>query len=154
MTTRSLPAPPSDDLFDGDFITAQDIAVRDARRNSGRRVEVAPVETEEPVRCTRCGRRLSDPKSIARKTGRTCEAKLQAAFALIGETFSARQIEAAIELIADGGVVVGPRGACLAVSSRGDEVYAVNPAAGTCTCKAGQHGRLCYHIAAALALTV
>lgn len=159
MTTRTLPAPPSDDLFSDDFITAQDIAVRDARRNSGRKVvaeAASVVKVEAPVvhRCTRCHRVLTSAASVERGTGPICEAKIRAALALIGETFSARQIVAATELIADGGVVVGPHGTCIAVSSRGDATYAVNPTAGTCTCKAGQYGRLCYHVCASLALTI
>jgi hypothetical protein len=156
MTTRTLPAPPADDLFSDDFITAQDIAVRDARRNSGRkvvRVEVAqPVEIE-PVACGRCGRKLTSATSRERGTGPTCDRKLRAAMTAIGETFSARQIAAAVELITDGGVVVGPSKACIAVSSDGSTTYAVDPTGGTCACKAGQHGRACYHLAAALALT-
>ncbi len=149
--TRSLPAAPADDLFSDDFITPMDVAVRDARRPVGNAVVV-----EAPVvhRCHRCSRVLSDPKSVSRGYGATCWRRVSEALALIGQTFSARQIVAATELISDGGVVVGPKGACLAVSSDGAGVYAVNPLAGTCTCKAGQYGRLCYHLCSALALTI
>lgn len=157
--TRSIPTAPADDLFSDDFMSPMDIAVTEARRNNGRKVvvEAAPVvEIEAPVvhRCTRCHRVLTSAASVERGTGPVCETKIRAALTLIGETFSPRQIVAATELIADGGVVVGPHGTCLAVSSRGDEVYAVNPHAGTCTCKAGQYGRLCYHVCASLALTI
>ncbi len=157
--TRSLPAAPADD-FDSDvFITASDVAIRDARRNNGRkivRVEAPVAVVEAPVthRCHRCSRVLSDPKSVSRGYGATCWRRVAEALTLIGETFSAAQIVAATELISDGGVVVGPHGTCIAVSSRGDETYVVNPVAGTCTCKAGRYGRLCYHVCASLALTI
>ena len=156
--TRSLPQAPADDLFSDDFITASDVAVRDARRNSGRKVVriEAPAGVEAPVvvRCSRCQRVLSDPKSVSRGYGPTCWRRVSEALTLIGQTFSTAQIVAATELISDGGMVVGPHGACLAVSSRGTDVYVVNVSAGSCTCKAGQHGRLCYHQAAAWAVTI
>lgn len=155
----SLPQAPADDLFSDDFITAQDIAVRDARHNSGRKVvwvEVAePVEATVIHRCTRCHRVLKSAESIARGTGRTCERKIRSTLAYIGASFTARQIEAATDLISDGGLVVGPADwTCLAVSSDGSSTYVVDTAAATCTCKAGQHGRPCYHLAAALACTI
>jgi hypothetical protein len=159
MSNR-LPLAPADDLFSDDFITAQDIAVRDARRNCGRpvvRVE-APVAVEvAPVvhRCTRCHRVLKSAESVARGTGRTCERKVKAVLAYIGASFTARQIEAATEVIADGGLVVGPANwTCLVVSSDGRTTYVVDTATATCTCKAGQYGRPCYHLAAALAVTI
>jgi hypothetical protein len=157
--TRSLPQAPADDLFSDDFITASDIAVRDARRNNGRkavRVEAPAVVVEAPVvvRCTRCHRVLKSAESIARGTGRTCERKVAAVLAYIGEAFTPAQIQAATELIADGGLVVGPHWTCLAVSSDGHSTYVVDTAAATCTCLAGQHGRQCYHLAASLAVTI
>jgi hypothetical protein len=149
--TRSLPQAPADDLFSDDFITPMDVAVRDARRPV-----VKAVVVEAPVvhRCTRCHRVLKSAASIARGTGRTCERKVRATLAYIGASFSPRQIEAATELIADGGLVVGPNYSCLAVSSDGLSTYVVDVAAATCTCQAGQHGRPCYHLAAAVACTV
>lgn len=151
--TRTLPGPPADDLFSDDFITAQDIAVRDARRNSGRKV--ARVEAPVVHRCTRCHRVLTSAASIARGTGPGCERKIRATLAYIGASFTPRQIVAATELITDGGIVVGPADwTCLAVSSDGSTTYVVDTATATCTCKAGQHGRPCYHLAAALAVTI
>jgi hypothetical protein len=38
------------------------------------------------------------------------------------------------------------------VSSDGHRVYDVDLAAGSCTCKAGQYGRACYHIRSAAVL--
>jgi hypothetical protein len=143
--TRSLPQAPADDLFSDDFITPMDVAIRDARRPV-----VKAVVVEAPVRCTRCGRKLTSASSRARSTGRTCERKVRAALAYIGASFTPRQIEAATELIADGGLVVGPNYSCLAVSSDGLSTYVVDVAAATCTCQAGQHGRPCYHLAAAV----
>jgi hypothetical protein len=155
MTTRTLPAPPADDLFSGDFITAQDLAVRDARINSGRKVALveAPV-VEAPVTCKRCGRRLSSESSCAAGYGPVCARRMRNALTDIGTAFKAHQIVSATELIADGGVVVGPGRTCIAVSSDGARTYVVDVTAGTCTCKAGEYGRRCFHLAASIALTV
>lgn len=150
--TRSIPTAPADDLFGDEFITPMDIAVRDARRNNGRRVvrEAAPVR----VTCKRCGRALTSESSRAAGYGPVCARRMRHALADIGRAFTAHQIAAATELITDGGVVVGPGRTCLAVSSDGQATYVVDVTAGTCTCKAGEHGRACYHLAAAIALTV
>jgi hypothetical protein len=154
MTTRSLPAPPSDDLFSDDFITAQDIAVRDARRNSGRRVAVEAAPVVEPVACKRCGRSLRSASSRSAGYGPVCARRMRHAIADIGAAYQPHQIASATELIADGGVVVGPGRTCLAVSSDGQRTYVVDVTAGTCTCKAGEFGRRCFHLAAAICLTV
>lgn len=150
--TRSLPQAPADDLFSDDFITPMDIAVRDARRNNGRPV----VRVEAPVvhTCKRCGRKLTSAASVERGYGPVCSRRMRNALADIGAAFKPHQIVSATELITDGGVVVGPGRTCLAVSSDGASTYVVNVTTGTCTCKAGEFGRLCYHLAAAIVLTV
>lgn len=102
--------------------------------------------------CRRCGRVLTDPRSIARGYGRTCARRMSAALVHIGATYSPGQIAAATALIDDGGLLVGPHGTCLAVSSDGTTTYVVDPRRGSCTCKAGQNGRACYHLASATAL--
>lgn len=148
--TRSIPTAPADDLYSDDFITASDIAIRDARRNSGRSV----VREAAPVSCKRCGRTLRRESSCAAGYGPVCARRMRNALADISRAFKAHQIVSATELISDGGVVVGPGRTCLAVSSDGQRIYVVDVTAGTCTCKAGEYGRRCFHLAAAIALTV
>jgi hypothetical protein len=57
------------------------------------------------------------------------------------------------ELIEDGGIIPTSRpGVYAAASSDGSTVYVTDVKAAGCTCKAGQNGRDCYHLAAALVL--
>ena len=106
---------------------------------------------DQQVKCLRCGRVLRSPKSIAGKYGPVCAAKIRKAAteqALTG--FTEDQHAKAVELIADGGIVPTSRpGVYAATSSDGSTYYVVNLADPGCTCAAGQHGRACYHLAAA-----
>lgn len=107
-----------------------------------------------PTHCLRCGRPLRAARSIARGRGRWCQAKVRtAAESADLSAFTAEQADKARELIELGAIVPTSRdGVYSAVSSDGTTVYLVNAAAQTCGCKAGEHGRLCYHRAAALVL--
>jgi len=143
-----IPAAPADDVF-ADTATLEtplSAAANDARRH---------VAVEAPVvhRCSRCGQTLRSAASVARGVGPVCALRIHAAMVVIGQTYQPHQIASATDLIADGGLIVGPGRTCLAVSSDGTSTYVVNPSAGTCTCKAGEYGRRCYHLAAAYALT-
>lgn len=114
--------------------------------------EDAPEAAPVVHRCGRCGRKLTDPKSVARGYGRTCSRRIDDAIQAVGETFKPHQIASATQLIEDGGLVVGPHKVCLAVSSDGSSTYVVDAYAQTCTCTAGSLGRRCYHLATALVL--
>jgi hypothetical protein len=98
-------------------------------------------------RCLRpgCGRKLTDPKSIARGYGPRCAAKIRAAEKSADLTaWTPRQVEQAHELIEDGGLVpAGRDGVFLAVSTDGTEVRRV--AADWCECPAGLKEKPCYH---------
>lgn len=104
------------------------------------------------VTCTRCNRVLTSQKSRLRGFGDTCWRKLQAAaqvFSVSG--YKAPQIQKAADLLTSGGVARVGR-LFRATSSNGTVIYLTDPNAGTCTCLAGQHGRRCYHLAAASVL--
>lgn len=106
--------------------------------------------TAQPARCRRCGRMLTAAATLADPSGmgRTCRRRVrEQARAEIVAAYKPHQIERALQLIADGGLVAtGVPGEFRAVSGIGDETYAV--AAFGCGCKAGQYGRACYHRAA------
>jgi hypothetical protein len=103
------------------------------------------------TKCRRCHRVLRSASSIAAGIGRTCarrERQEQAA-KLVLANYSAAQVEKVRELLADGGIARVTRTTYLAVASNGIDRYEIDTTAHTCTCKAGQNGRSCYHIAAA-----
>ena len=108
---------------------------------------------QHQARCLRpgCGRKLSAPASVSAGYGPRCLAKIRKAVReqeLTG--FTEDQHAKALELIADGGIVPTSRpGVYAATSSDGSMYYVVNLADPGCTCAAGQHGRACYHLAAA-----
>lgn len=108
-------------------------------------------ETTTPTNCLRCGRTLTSAKSIGDKYGRTCKAKVAAATqtADLAE-YKPVQVAKAVEVIEQGAIVPTSRVALyLAVSSDGTVNYLVDQAEHSCTCKAGQRGIRCYHLAAA-----
>ncbi|HET9889700.1 MAG TPA: DUF6011 domain-containing protein [Mycobacterium sp.] len=105
----------------------------------------APATTH----CRRCHRRLSDATAVARGYGRTCWAKVQEAARAAAEGEPTSRMEAAVEAIEDGAVVHQTLDLWLVVSSKGDEVYTADLGTGGCTCKAGEHGRRCWHVLAA-----
>ncbi|MFD5245024.1 DUF6011 domain-containing protein [Amycolatopsis sp. NPDC058340] len=105
------------------------------------------------TRCTRCGRVLRSTTSIARGYGRTCGARIAAAAKLAAH--KPAQVEKAVELIADGGLVLVRRRRTpvfAVVASNGVDRYLT--AAQACNCKAGLRGiSTCYHRIAAQLVT-
>ena len=103
------------------------------------------------TKCRRCHRTLRSAASIAAGMGRTCARKTrqEAAARLVLANYSSVQVEKVRELLADGGVQRVDRTTFLAVASNGIDRYEVSTAHASCTCKAGQNGRACYHLGAA-----
>lgn len=103
--------------------------------------------TTGTTHCHRCGRRLTAIASVARGYGRGCAAKIAAA----AKTVDAKpeQVAKAAELVADGGILRAAGALFLAVASDGVTRYEVDSVSHTCSCRAGQHGRRCYHVVAA-----
>lgn len=97
--------------------------------------------------CTRCGRTLTDPRSIARGAGPVCFRKIKDNALLVIAAFSHEAVRKALELIADGGIVPAGRihgdRMYLTVSSDGSTRYETTMLA--CACKAGSFDRPCYH---------
>lgn len=101
--------------------------------------------------CLRCGRALTSAKSIAAGYGRGCARKIRANTETLGAQFTDRQIEDAVELVEDGGVIPTDSPLTfLTVSGDGEETYMTTTY--SCTCPRGEHGRACYHQAAVLAV--
>lgn len=97
--------------------------------------------------CTRCGRKLTDPRSVARGVGPKCAKRIAAKAQEVMAAYKPEQVRKALTLIADGGLVPVRLGSYTAVSSSGRDHYRTD---GTmCTCPAGQHMRACYHMLAA-----
>jgi hypothetical protein len=103
-----------------------------------------------PTRCLRCGRKISAPASVSAGYGPVCRSLIRKAVATIRiEDVSDAQHSKAVELIEAGGLVPSARpGVFFAVSSDGTTNYITDTGAGTCTCKAGERGRRCYHLIA------
>lgn len=110
--------------------------------------------TTSHTTCRRCGRPLTSPRSIREAQtnggyGRGCAAKIADTVAVETPAIA----EQAAELIEDGGVVRVTGAIFLAVSTDGSVLYEVCPVVGSCSCKAGQYGRRCFHLAAAEAVS-
>lgn len=107
--------------------------------------------TAHTAKCKRCHRALRSADSIARQMGRTCarKARQEQAAKLVLASYSPAQVEKVRELLADGGVQRVDRTTFLAVASNGIDRYEVSTVHASCSCKAGQNGRQCYHLAAA-----
>jgi hypothetical protein len=107
--------------------------------------------TAHTTKCKRCHRALRSTDSIARGMGRTCARKhrQETAARLVLASYSPVQVEKVRELLADGGLARVDRTTFLAVASNGVDRYEVSTAHASCTCRAGQNGRQCYHLAAA-----
>ena len=103
------------------------------------------------TKCTRCHRTLRSASSIAAKMGRTCarKARQEAAAKLVLASYSPVQVEKVQELLRDGGAVRTGRHTFTVVASDGVRRYDVNATTASCTCKAADNGRRCYHVAAA-----
>lgn len=99
--------------------------------------------------CLRCGRALTSSRSRAAGYGKGCARKIRQNTETLGAQFTDRQIEDAVELVEDGGVIPVDGITWLTVGSRG-EIYTTT--AHSCTCPRGEHGRACYHQAAVLAV--
>ena len=108
---------------------------------------------DEHTNCRRCGRKLRSAKSREVGYGPVCRLALKRA---LPKGTSQAQLEKALGLIEDGGMVVTAVGrrknaVFRVVSSNGDDLYLTAPMA--CTCPAGRAERLCYHrVAVALVL--
>jgi len=107
--------------------------------------------TTTTAKCNRCGRTLTSAKSISHGYGRTCKTKIAAATKAVDLTeYKPVQVAKAVEVIELGGILRADRPALyLTVSSDGLARYRVDQAGHTCTCKAGERGIRCYHLAAA-----
>jgi hypothetical protein len=104
------------------------------------------------VKCLRCGRARFFRSAVAAEHaspyGRMCAARIRAAaFTAAVADFTAAQVDKARELLADGALAPVRAGIWQALSSDGVTKYMVAPTG--CSCPAGTHGRLCYHVAAA-----
>lgn len=104
-------------------------------------------------KCGRCARTLRSAKSIAAGYGPTCLRAIRAAAALEAArlNYSPAQLDKAQEIIADNGIIIAAPGESEAVASDGSTVYLTTER--TCTCKAGEYGRKCYHQLAMQAVT-
>lgn len=102
---------------------------------------MTPSIDTHAARCLRCGRTLR----VSTGYGPVCRAKIRrAAMETALAEMTPVQAAKAIELIRDGAVVPMRRsGVYQVASSDGSVVYLVHTAG--CSCKAGIHGRLCYH---------
>lgn len=113
--------------------------------------------TTEPTTCTRCGRTLRAPASIARGTGDVCAKRNAQDQAITASGIKADTAAKAREDIADGAVQPTTRTTStghrvyIAISSDGTDRYLTTRA--SCTCKAGLKGKhVCRHRAAAILL--
>ena len=110
--------------------------------------ETTPVKT---VLCGGgCGRKLTNPDSIARGFGPVCWKRVRAQVVALPAIYTDAQVEAAAEAIEDGAVVPSCRPLLFfVVSTNGRDTHLVNLIEDTCTCDAGRNDRACYHLAAA-----
>lgn len=120
----------------------------------------------QTVKCLGCGRKLKAKASVAQRRGPRCqerytreiETALNFAAIDLAASYTDRQIDKAVELIEQNAIMpylwadsgTPTNGIYLTVSSDGQHRYTTGAA--RCTCKAGRHGRRCYHRAAALVL--
>jgi len=99
--------------------------------------------------CLRCGRTLKSATSQARGYGRTCAARVRTAATVVDlSSYKPEQIDAARELIEDGGIIALRPRIFRTVSTDGTEFH-LTATTGNCNCKAGLRGIRCYHVAAA-----
>jgi len=122
----------------------------------GHDVYMTETTCKTETRCLRpgCGRILRAASSVKAGYGPVCRAKIRATAARVAlMNYTAAQIDKAAELISDGGLIPVRAGLFRAASSRGDCTY-LTDADGRCDCPAGQHGRRCYHTAAAVMVTL
>jgi hypothetical protein len=103
------------------------------------------TKTTTTAKCKRCGRTLTDPKSVAAKLGRVCAKKHAAAqrASVVIAAHKPATVDKAIELIGDAGVLPVSAGLFLVAASDGSKAYETTST--SCTCTAGVYGRTCYH---------
>jgi uncharacterized Zn finger protein len=105
----------------------------------------------DTTKCRSCHRVLRSASSIAAGIGPTCarnEKRKQAAAELIVQQYTHQQVKKAAALLTAGSVTQIDLHTFQAVSASGAR-YDVDTTRAACTCPAGQHGRACYHLAAA-----
>ena len=96
--------------------------------------------TEHTAKCLRCGRTLRAAASVKRQYGRGCWTLIRAAaLAEAVKGFTARQVDAARELIELGAVIATSRpGVFRVVSTDGERTYKTHSE--TCNCPSGLRG--------------
>lgn len=114
-------------------------------------------EAAAPVPCRRCHRPLTSQRSIREAQrnggyGRGCAHKIEQAAKAAATVLGAARVEKATDAIETGAVAQAAPNRFQVVSSDGTQTYDVDLAAGTCTCRAGQFGRHCYHLTSAVLL--
>lgn len=106
--------------------------------------------------CIRCGRKLTDPTSIAAGMGRICRSHTRKTAAVI-DLGAFRDAKAAknnaVELIEQAAIVpAGRPGLYLSPSSDGSNTYLIDTLEGSCTCKGHVYSGHCKHAVAAAIL--
>lgn len=137
-------------------VDAQVATIRSLPNNAGPvALDDFDTEDDQPASapCLRCGRLLHSPKSIAVGYGPTCARKIAAAAKVVDlAAYKTEQVTKATELIASGALVPTGAHTFLTVASDGVTRYETDAYHQTCSCKAGQFGRKCYHLLSALIL--
>ena len=107
----------------------------------------APVEPAPVVRCIGCDRPVRSAEAIARGYGAGCwrKAHRRARLAALTADYTDRQIDDAVELVEDGGVIHLRGQVFLTVGHRGDTYRTTTR---TCNCARGLAGKPCFHSAA------
>ena len=107
--------------------------------------------------CGRCARALRSSRSRKLGFGEECWRKMRATARVIRDeyrrglsSFTGRQVDAALELITDGGIVHIGDYTFTSVSTDGSEQYVCTGF--ECTCPAGERDVNCYHQLAAIVL--
>src|SRR5690554_1460110 len=95
------------------------------------------------TKCGKCHRVLTSATSLRRGYGPGCWANIRRERAAQQTNFEAHQVDSATELIEDGAIVPSHDGVWIAVSTKGDDLYACTTTA--CSCPAGTRGKACYH---------
>jgi hypothetical protein len=110
--------------------------------------------TDPRPRCRKCRHVLRSAKSIKLGYGPTCARRIKENARIAATDYKPQQVEKAMELIELGAIVATVHALLFeVVSSSGTERYLTDAAARACTCKAGERGVRCYHLAAAQILT-
>lgn len=107
--------------------------------------------TAHTAKCRRCHRALRSAASRAAGVGPVCarRERKEAAARLVLATYSPAQVESVKQVLTDGGIARIDRHTFEVVASDGTRRYEVDTTRASCTCKAGENGRRCYHLAAA-----